>query len=92
MSPWLYVDAYNILDLSYVVYAFPLNPCEADPDTPEEWLIAVLLHVGKKGHQGTMSYPTRQVRDEAFETLCQHLRRAAAGPAWPPRDDDDEAL
>ena len=65
----LYVDEYAILDVSDLVHVFPLNPCGEHPTDPEEWLIAVLLHVGKKAHQVTLSYPTRQLRDEAFETI-----------------------
>ena len=65
----LYIDEYAILDVSYIIHAFPLNPCVEHPADPEEWLIAVLLHVGKKAHRATLSYPTRQLRDEAFEAI-----------------------
>ena len=69
MFPTMYVDEYAILDVSYLVHAFPLNPCAEHPGDPEAWLIAGLLHVGKKAHQVTLSYPTRQLRDAAFETI-----------------------
>lgn len=69
MSPTMYVDDYALLDVSYLVHAFPLNPCAEHPTDPEEWLIACLLHVGKKAHRCTLSYPTRALRDEAFEAI-----------------------
>lgn len=92
MSPWIFVDDYNIVDLSYLVQAFPLNPCAAHPTDPEEWLIAVLLHVGKAKHCTTMSYPTRALRDDAFEAIGQRVRVETPAPVQPGRADDDGAL
>jgi hypothetical protein len=69
MFSTMYVDDYTVLDVSYLIHAFPLNPCAEHPTDPEEWLIAALLHVGKKAHRATLSYPTRQLRDKAFEAI-----------------------
>jgi hypothetical protein len=71
MRSTLYVDDYGLVDTAYLVHAFPLNPCPAHETDPEEWLIALLLHVGTKVRRATLVYPTRALRDQAFETLCR---------------------
>lgn len=65
----MYVDDYVILDTAYIIHAFPINPC---PDHPEDsdFLIGVLLGIGKRAERCALAYPTRQLRDDAFEQLC----------------------
>jgi hypothetical protein len=69
----MYVDDYCIIDTDFIIHAFPINPC---PDHPEdsEYLIGVLLGIGKRAERCSLVYPTRPLRDAAFEQLCALVR------------------
>ena len=87
-----YIDEYVILDLTYVVHAFPLNPSAEHVTDPEEWLICVLLHVGKKAYRETLGYPTRVLRDDAFAAICDRLRAATVAPGRSVLAEDEDAF
>jgi hypothetical protein len=70
MRPTLYGDEYGLVDIAYLVYAFPLNPWPEPLTEPQEWSIALLLHVGTKARRAMLTYPTRAHRDQAFEAIC----------------------
>ncbi len=69
----MFVDDYSIVDTSYIIHAFPINPCSEHPDD-QDYHIGLLLGVGTKGVRSSMTYPTRQRRDAAFEQLCAMVR------------------
>ena len=76
----MHVDDYNHLDVSYIIQAFLLNPCDHEDhaEIHDEWSIALLLGIGKKGYKTSMAYPTRQLRDDAFEKIGMLLKPTAA--------------
>ena len=70
-----HLDDYAILDCFYIVHAVPINPCaEHDQD---EYLIGLLLHVGSQAFQVAQMYPTRALRDQAFEAIQARVRAVA---------------
>lgn len=73
----MHVDDYNILDTSFIIHALPLDPCEHEQDG-EDYLIGVLLGVGKKGVHITLPYPTRPLRDAAFEEIAALVKAQQA--------------
>lgn len=68
-----YIDEYAIVDLSYLVHAVPVNPCEEHAH--EDYLLGLLLHVGHQGYQVAHAYPTRALRDAAFEKICALIQQ-----------------
>ena len=77
----IYLDSYGIVDLEHIVHAIPVNPC-LDPEHAHgaaEWGIGLVLGLSEgQGHTSALRYPTRQLRDAAFETLCGLMQRVAA--------------
>ena len=72
----LYADEYGILDMDLIAHAVPLDPCDAE----EGWLISVVLSLGP-GMRVFQHYPTRALRDQAFErlvTLVQQMEGSLA--------------
>ena len=82
----MYADDYGIVDTSYIVHACMIDfePCEEHPDTKSEYLIGLLLHVGQ-GHQCSISYPQRSLRNMAFEQIVALVKREMVEV-----DDDEE--
>jgi hypothetical protein len=77
----LHLDDYAILDTSYIVHAVPINPCAEHDDG--DYLIGLVLHVGHQAFQVAQAYPTRALRDQAFEQI-QAVMRATV------REEDDD--
>ena len=61
--PHMYVDAYAILDVSYLVAAFMLNGHGAEDG---EYVIGCVLDCGDAVERVALVYPTQQARDAAF--------------------------
>ena len=76
----IYTDEYGLVDVTYLVHAFPFQPCAEHEEEPQVWLIGLIFHIGRKAHRATLTYPTRAHRDQAFEALCTHAT-AVASPA-----------
>jgi hypothetical protein len=72
MSRMFHLDDYAILDVSYIVHAVPINPSAEHDD--EEYLIGLVLHVGTQALQVAQMYPTRALRDQAFEQIQARVR------------------
>jgi len=72
----LYTDDYSIVDTAFIAHAVPINPCpeHGEPD----WLIGLLLAIGDRGYQVAQCYPTRALRDLAFERIVARMQREAA--------------
>ena len=66
----LYIDEYSLIDVTYLVHAFPFSPGDEHEDAPQQWSIGLLFHVGTKAQHSALVYPTREHRDKAFEALC----------------------
>ena len=79
----MYVDDYGIVDTEYIVDATPINPSE---DGVTEYVIGIVLHVGMHSHCVAHVYPTRALRDAAFEQLCALIKQEAQGVDM---EDDD---
>ncbi|HEX6827094.1 MAG TPA: hypothetical protein VF077_12325 [Nitrospiraceae bacterium] len=75
----MYVDDYCMIDTAYIIHACLVNPC---PDHPDDhpWLIGLLLGIGTKRERCTLAYPTRALRDQAFEQLGALVRAEQALP------------
>jgi hypothetical protein len=76
-----HLDDYAILDCSYIVHAVPINPGAEHGD--EDYLIGFVLHVGHQALQVAQAYPTRALRDQAFEQMQMQVRAGAL-------DEDDD--
>ena len=76
----LYVDEYGLVDVTYLVHAFPFQPplCADHEEEPPVWLIGLIFHIGTKAQRSTLSYPTRAHRDQAFEALCAAAQAVAS--------------
>jgi hypothetical protein len=71
----MYVDDYGIVDTEYIVDATPMNPSEEHGIA--EYVIGIILHVGMHSHCVAHVYPTRALRDAAFEQLCALIKQEA---------------
>jgi hypothetical protein len=74
----LHLDDTNIIDLHYLVFAQPLPTCDEcteEPAAAAPWKIAVILHVANQAFPTTLDYPTRGLRDAAFEAIIERLKR-----------------
>jgi hypothetical protein len=74
----MYVDDYGMIDTHYIIHACMIDPCTEHPGEKPEYLIGLLLHVGHQGHQCSVSYPQRHLRDMAFEQLVAMVKRETA--------------
>ena len=74
----LYVDEYGLVDVTYLVHAFPFNACPEHDEEPQAWHIGLIFHIGTKAPHSTLTYPTRAHRDQALEALCALAVSAAA--------------
>lgn len=76
----MYMDEHGMLDTAYLLHARPGDP---NQDTPgAEYSIDVLLGFGERTKRCYLTYPSRPLRDTAFERLCA-LVRAARGEEAP---------
>jgi hypothetical protein len=73
----IYADDYGIVDTQYLVFASMLNARDEDDDH-DDFLIILVLHVGHHGHNTAISYPSRSLRDAAFERLVALVQRTSA--------------
>lgn len=69
----IYCDDYGILDTDYLVFASTLSPTSDEDD--QDYLITLVLHVGHHGHATAICYPTRTLRDAAFEKIVALVQR-----------------
>lgn len=84
----LFVDDYAIFDTAYLIHAFPVNPDDdAPPGTP--YLLCVATHLGQHASECTVQYPTRALRDAAFEDLVALVRKELRERQEELEDDDD---
>jgi hypothetical protein len=70
-----HMDDYSILDCFYIVHAVPINPCAEHG--PDAYLIGLILHVGSQAFQMVQMYPTRALRDQAFESIQARVQAVA---------------
>jgi hypothetical protein len=70
MRSYLYVDEYGLVDTSCLVHAIPVDHSPDESDDAQEWHIVMILSVGDTAVPALMKYPTRGLRDQAFEALC----------------------
>ena len=77
-----FIDEYAIVDVDYIVTAFPVN-LETTGEFAEEnpFIIALILNIGEEGFRTAMEYPSRLRRDVAFEALTELLKRVGREPA-----------
>jgi hypothetical protein len=79
-----YIDDYGMVRLDRVDHACLIDPCEcADPDDvhgPRRYLIGFLMDGGRKAYRCTIDYPTRLLRDAAWEAI-QALVKQMTGQA-----------
>lgn len=73
----LYIDDYGTVDTTYIISATLVDPPDASPSSSNRWLILMVLNVGDEPVNMAFSYPSRVLRDGAFENLCELLRKAA---------------
>ena len=78
MHSTFYADEYGLVDVTYLVHAFPFNPCAEHEEDAHVWCIGLLFHIGTKAQRSTLTYPTRAHRDQALEALCAHATAVAA--------------
>ena len=75
----MYVDEYGIIDTNCLVHAVPIDPCAQCDDEnhhhTNEYVIHLLLAVGGQGYQLAQMYPTKGLRDAAFEKLCAKVQQ-----------------
>ena len=71
----LYVDDYGAVETSYVIAASLINPYDTSTQTSALWLLVLILDVGDEPISTVFTYPSRVLRDGAFETLCHVLKR-----------------
>ena len=68
-----YIDDYGMVNLARVDHACLIDPCECpDPDDehgPRRYLIGLLIDGGNKAHRCTIAYPSRLLRDAAWEEI-----------------------
>ena len=66
----IYIDDYTMVDCYYLVHATPVDPCPEHPAV-DGWRIGLVLtgHGTQALHVSAASYPTRALRDAAFEAL-----------------------
>lgn len=74
----MYIDDYGIVDVSYIVHACMVDPCEEHDHEKREYLIGLVLHVGHVGHVCSIAYPQRHLRDAAFEQLIALVKQEMA--------------
>ena len=90
----MFVDDYCIVETNTLLCATLLEPCtdpehEHEHDGPKGWAIALWLAAGPHTpYHALVVYPTRPLRDAAFEALGAMVRQAEADEAYELNDDD----
>jgi hypothetical protein len=71
----LYCDDYVILDTQSILFATTLDP--DDPEVEQPYLIMLLLWAAVE-HLAAINYPSRGLRDTAFEQIVALVRHEHA--------------
>jgi hypothetical protein len=71
----LFIDEYSIIHTEYIVQALPVNLVGETETDEDVYVIALILHVGKKAFRSTLEYPSRRHRDAAFEGLSAAMQQ-----------------